>query len=197
MAHIVLETVAEKDEKKRPSTKEPRPSSQERKEDMKDKMDQERERAKEADTAKRRLRIIATQKCKTDAETTAALAQIEAMSPQEAIQKLDLFLARADASFVDRIAGQIRTGFGTIVDFLVNADGCVAQRFEADQTLQNALVSEFGFAASFINVKMQIAMCVASDTILGWKDSSATKKLVRITAITDVKEKEKEKECPK
>jgi len=190
MAHIVLET--EKDEKKRPSIKEKdKSSAQERKEDMKDRVDQERERAKEADTAKRRLRIIATQKCKTDADTTAALPQIEAMTPQEAIQKLNLFLARADASFVDRIASQIRSGLGGVIDFFVNANGHVTRRFDEDQTLQNALVVEFGFSASFINTKMQIAICCASDTITGWRDSTAQRKLVEIKEIVELKDKEK------
>ena len=185
MAHIVNipDPNSTNEKKPRKSIKEvllegSQDKQQERREDMKEKLEQQREKAKEAETAKRRLRIIATQKCKTDQETVAALQRIAEMSPDEALSTLDLYLAKADASFVDRIAMQIRRGLGAMADLVARAEGNVSARFNDDNALHECLVKELGFAASFINNKTQIALCCATDTIGGYSDASAKKKVI-------------------
>lgn len=197
MAHIVVDAAPDEqdakgevqDEKKsRRRVKDRKDKSRERAErleDMKAKLDDERDRQQEGDAAKRKLRIIATQRCKSEQEITQALAEIAAMSPKQAIEKLDLYLAKADATFVERIAGQIRGGLGGILDLIVSADGCVKQRFAEDQALHEALVRECSFASGFLNNRAQIAICIGSDTIGGYSDAAAKRKL-------DAREKEKQ-----
>src|SRR5690606_14188792 len=119
MAHIVVDAAPDgqdakgevQDEKKsRRRVKDRKDKSRERGERleaMKAKLDDERDRQQEGDAAKRKLRIIAAQRCKSDQEITQALAEIAAMSHKQAIEKLDLYLAEADATFMERIAGQI------------------------------------------------------------------------------------------
>lgn len=182
MAHII-EPPAPDQKKGRASVKDKdkdkSKDKEARREEMKEKLDEQRQHNQEADKAKRRLRIIATQKCKTEEEIKAALAHIAAMSPKEAIDALDLHLAKADASFVDRVTTQIQQGLGALVDWAVGAEGCVSQKFQEDSALHNSLVAEFGFAAGFLNNKMQIAVCCASDTAQGYHDAQAKKKLAR------------------
>ena len=197
MAHIVVDPPAQEDEEKdvkdekkgrkrvKDGKRDKNKERADRVDDMKARLDDERERQQEGDAAKRKLRIIATQKIKTEHELVQALAQIQAMTPKQAIDRLDMYLARADAGFVEQVAGQIRTGLGSLLDIVVGADGCVQQRFAEDQVLQNALVRELSFAAEFLNTKAQIAICVGSDTIGGYNDASAKKKL-------EAREKEKQ-----
>jgi len=199
MAHIVVDAAPPRDEdgqgtevpdekKSRKRVKDRRDKSKERAErleDMKARLDDEREKQQEGDAAKRKLRIIATQKLKSEQEIAAALAQIAAMSPKQAIEQLDLYMAKADASFVEKLADQIRGGLGGVLDFLVGADGHVKQRFAEDQVLLSALVQECSFASSFLNTRAQIAICIGSDTIGGYSDASAKRKL-------DTRDKEKD-----
>ena len=66
--------------------------------EMKARLDDERERQQEGDSAKRKLWTIATQKLEAEHELLRALAEIQAMTPKQAIERLDMYLARADAS---------------------------------------------------------------------------------------------------
>ena len=182
MAHIVdLPDVPTGEKKARKSIKDVLGDAEGRREDMKQHLlqeqQQQRDNAREGATAKRRLRIIATQKCKSDQECVEALQKIEAMTHDEALSTLDLYLAKADASFVDKIALQLRQGLGVIFDTIVRAEGQVSEKFQQDTVLHECLVKELGFAASFINNKTQIAICCATDTIGGYNDNRAMRKI--------------------
>ena len=72
-----------------------------RKEDARDRVELERKRVREGEIAKRRLRVLATQRCQTEQETIEALEQINQMSPEDALRTLDLHLAKAEAGFAD------------------------------------------------------------------------------------------------
>ena len=81
-----------------------------RREDARDRAEMERKRAREADVAKKRLRVLATQRCRNEQETVEALEQINKMTPDEALRNLDLYLAKAEAGFADKMAISIRDG---------------------------------------------------------------------------------------
>ena len=131
----------------------------------------ERKRAREADVAKERLRVLATQRCRNEQETVEALEQINKMTPDEALRNLDLYLAKAEAGFADKMAISIRDGVGSVLDRLLRAKGCIAARFQSDQALQSALTNELGYIATFVSNKAVIALSAPSDVVGGYQDS--------------------------
>ena len=142
-----------------------------RREDARDRAEMERKRAREADVAKKRLRVLATQRCRNEQETVEALEQINKMTPDEALRNLDLYLAKAEAGFADKMAISIRDGVGSVLDRLLRAKGCIAARFQSDQALQSALTNELGYIATFVSNKAVIALSAASDVVGGYQDS--------------------------
>ena len=142
-----------------------------RREDARDRAEMERKRAREADVAKKRLRVLATQRCRNEQETVEALEQINKMTPDEALRNLDLYLAKAEAGFADKMAISIRDGVGSVIDRLLRAKGCIAARFQSDQALQSALTNELGYIATFVSNKAVIALSAASDVVGGYQDS--------------------------
>ena len=141
------------------------------KEEARDRVELERKRVREGEIAKKRLRVLATQRCKTEQETVEALEQINQMSPEDALRNLDLHLARAEAGFADKMAISIRDGVGSILDRVLRADGCIAARFRSDHALQSALTNELGYIATFVSNKAVIALSAASDVVGGYQDS--------------------------
>jgi len=176
MAHVVLASTSEAIEgpKKKPRQgikEEHLVESALRKEEARDRVELERKRVREAEIAKKRLRVLATQRCKTEQETVEALEQINQMSPEDALRNLDLHLARAEAGFADKMAISIRDGVGSILDRVLRADGCIAARFRSDHALQSALTNELGYIATFVSNKAVIALSAASDVVGGYQDS--------------------------
>ena len=148
-----------------------------RREDARDRAEMERKRAREADVAKKRLRVLATQRCRNEQETVEALEQINKMTPDEALRNLDLYLAKAEAGFADKMAISIRDGVGSVLDRLLRAKGCIAARFQSDQALQSALTNELGYIATFVSNKAVIALSAASDVVGGYQDSLSEAKI--------------------
>ena len=142
-----------------------------RREDARERAEMERKRAREADVAKKRLRVLATQRCRNEQETVEALEQINKMTPDEALRNLDLHLAKAEAGFADKMAISIRDGVGSVLDRLLRGKGCIAARFQSDQALQSALTNELGYIATFVSNKAVIALSAASDVAGGYQDS--------------------------
>jgi len=176
MAHVVLASTGEAIEgpKKKPRQgikEEHLVESALRKEEARDRVELERKRVREGEIAKKRLRVLATQRCKTEQETVEALEQINQMSPEDALRNLDLHLARAEAGFADKMAISIRDGVGSILDRVLRADGCIAARFRSDHALQSALTNELGYIATFVSNKAVIALSAASDVVGGYQDS--------------------------
>lgn len=176
MAHVVLASTSEAIEgpkkKSRQGIKEEHlVDSNQRKEEARDRVELERKRVREGEIAKKRLRVLATQRCKTEQETVEALEQINQMSPEDALRNLDLHLARAEAGFADKMAISIRDGVGSILDRVLRADGCIAARFRSDHALQSALTNELGYIATFVSNKAVIALSAASDVVGGYQDS--------------------------
>ena len=190
MAHVVVpSTQSNNDEKKgiKESRKENVIESQERrKEDARERVELERKRFREGEIAKKRLRVLATQKCKTDQETVEALEQINQMSPEDALRNLDLHLAKAEAGFADKMAISIRDGIGGILDRLLRANGCISARFQSDHALQSALTNELGYIATFVSNKAVIALSAASDVVGGYQDSLLNKVIVQVEAKNEV-----------
>jgi hypothetical protein len=207
MAHIVIpeeSLVAPKKKKERKGIKELMGSQMEEKEERveqaRDRVQEERKKTREAEIAKRRLRMIAVgmtkQKSQTEQETIAHLDQINKMSPEEAFQALDLYLARADAGFADKLATSIRDGCGSVIDRLLRAKGCISARFHSDQALQSALASELTFVASFVSNKGVIALSAASDVIGGYQDSLLVEKDDKVNSEKELTfQKKKKTEC--
>ena len=142
-----------------------------RREDARERAEMERKRAREAEVAKKRLRVLATQRCRNEQETVEALEQINKMTPDEALRNLDLYLAKAEAGFADKMAISIRDGVGSVLDRLLRAKGCIAAHFHSDQALQSALTNELGYIATFVSNKAVIALSAASDVVGGYQDS--------------------------
>jgi len=142
-----------------------------RKEDARDRVELERKRVREGEIAKRRLRVLATQRCQTEQETIESLEQINQMSPEDALRTLDLHLAKAEAGFADKMSISIRDGVGSILDRLLRANGCISARFRSDHALQSALTNELGYIATFVSNKAVIALSAASDVVGGYQDS--------------------------
>ena len=168
-----------------------------RREDARDRAEMERKRAREADVAKKRLRVLATQRCRNEQETVEALEQINKMTPDEALRNLDLYLAKAEAGFADKMAISIRDGVGSVLDRLLRAKGCIAARFQSDQALQSALTNELGYIATFVSNKAVIALSAASDVVGGYQDSlSEAKSEVKSEAKADAKSEAKAESRP-
>jgi hypothetical protein len=139
-------------------------------------VEEERDKWRETEKTKKKLRLIASQKCKTEEEAAKSLDEIHKMTPEQANSRLDVLMARADLTLLDKIASHVKTGMSAILDFTLKAEGCIANRFDLDEALQQALVDELGFAASFISNKVRIALCVSSDTLAGFQDARKNKK---------------------
>jgi hypothetical protein len=158
----------------------PKDSIHDQKEEAKERrlaiVEGERDKQREHEKAKKKLRLIAVQKSKNEQEAAKALDEIHNMTPDQATSRLDLLMAQADLTVVDKMAAAVRTGVGHLLDFGLQAQGCIASHFESDSALQQALVDEFSFAASFVNNKMRIALCVSSDTLSGFQAARKKKK---------------------
>ena len=158
----------------------PKDSVQEQKEAAKERrhalMEEEQDKRRDHEKAKKKLRLIAIQKCKSEEEAAKALDEIHHMTPEQANSRLDVLMARADLTLVDKIAAHFKNGLGHLLDFGLGGRGCIATKFESDEALHHALVDELGFAASFVNNKMRIALCVSSDTLTGFQEARKKKK---------------------
>ena len=143
---------------------------------------EERDKQRDTNKIKRRLRTIALQRCKSEEEITHALEEIQGMSPEQASKRFDTLMAKADVALVDQVAAQLKNGMGAALDLLLRGRGCITRQFEADSSLQEALANEMAFVADFVNNKMRIAICIGSDTLAGCQEASKEK----------AKEKEKE-----
>ena len=108
------------------------------------------------------------------------------MSPEQANKRFDTLMAKADVALVEQVAGQIKNGMGALLDLGLRGRGCIARRFQADSSLQEALANEMAFVADLVNNKTRIALCIGSDTIAGFQDARKERE--------NEKEKEKEKE---
>jgi hypothetical protein len=62
--------------------------------------------------------------------------------PDQTNSRLDVLMARADLTLIDKVAANVKTGVGAILDFVLKAKGCIAARFDSDETLQQALVRQ-------------------------------------------------------
>ena len=99
---------------------------------------EERDKQRDTNKIKKRLRTIALQRSKSEEETNRALDEIQNMSPEQANKRFDTLMAKADVALVDQVAGQIKNGMGTFLDLVLRGRGCIAKRFEIDSSLQEA-----------------------------------------------------------
>jgi hypothetical protein len=92
----------------------PKDSVQDQKEAAKERrhaiVDEERDKRRDHEKAKKKLRLIAIQKCKSETESAKALDEINQMTPEQANSRLDVLMARADLTLVDKMAASLKNG---------------------------------------------------------------------------------------
>lgn len=126
--------------------------------------------------AKQTLRILAVQSESDDTKLRERLQEIDRMSKKQTFEEVEILKIKKDLHFINGLATKTRVGMGQALDMVLQADGCIAQKFADDQTLQTALMEEFSFASKYLNNKAKIGICLASDTANGYNDSRAAKK---------------------
>lgn len=118
-------------------------------------------------------------------EMRLAVERISKMTDAQVLLECQVQTMRKHHQFVIDVAQKIRSGAGYALDRLLKAEGEILSRFEQDNTLHHALVSELSFAEQYLNNKAKIAICAGSDTVTGFQAATRKRKAKDIEQVSE------------